>query len=586
MRRTLRTAFYVGGLVTLAALPLATLIHAAATPSPTAVVEAAQQGNRDALRAALKEGGDVNSAQGDGMTPLHWAAVRNDVEMADLLMYAGANVKATTRIGSYTPLLVAAKGGNAKVIDTLLKHGADPDRPTTNGTTALMLAAASGNVDAVRILAYYSTNINARENVKGETALAFAAASGRADAIRVLTAAGADPKVTTNEVNLAAFAKEEQEAFAALRGANGGAPAAAGRGGRGGAPAEGGRGAAPAPPQIPGVSRQYNYTELVAYWGGLSPLHIAARQGQLESVKALLEAGADVNQQSAGDKITAINIATINGNFDLAKYLLDKGADPNAAETNGVTPLYAALNVQWAAKALYPQPRAYEQQKLSYLEYMKALLDAGADPNARLTRKVWYSQYDFDQSGVDEAGSTPFWRAAYGADVEAMKLLVSYGADPSITTMRTPGRVRTGDATREITDVAPTPPVPVGGPGVAPLLAASGVGYGEGLAANHHRYAPSGMLTAVKYLVEELHVDVNVRDHEGNTAIHNAAARGDNDMIKYLVEHGADPKAVNREGKTTVDMANGPVQRISPFPDTIKLLEGMGAKNNHKCVSC
>ncbi len=279
-------------------------------------------------------------------------------------------------------------------------------------------------------------------------------------------------------------------------------------------------------------------------------------------------------------------IATINGHFDLAKMLLDQGADPNVPESNGVAPLYAALNVQWAAKALYPQPRAYEQQQLSYLEYMKVLLDKGADPNARLMRKVWYSQYDFDQSGVDEAGSTPFWRAAYGADVDAMKLLISYGADPNIASMRTPGRVRTGDATREITDVAPTPPVPVGGPGVAPLLAASGVGYGEGLAANHHRYAPGGMLPAVKYLVEELHVDVNVRDHEGNTAIHNAAARGDNEMIKYLVAHGADPKAVNREGKTTVDEANGPVQRISPFPDTIKLLEDMGAKNNHKCVSC
>ena len=345
MRRTLITAFYVGAAT---ALPLATLMHAAATPAPTAVVEAAQQGNRDALRVAIKDGGDVNAAQGDGMTPLHWAAVRNDVEMADLLMYAGANVKATTRIGSYTPLLVAAKSGNAKVIDTLIKHGSDADRTTANGTTALMLAAASGNTDAVRILAYYSTNINARENVKGETALDFAAASGRADAIRVLTAAGADPKVTTNEVNLAAFAKEEQERFAAERGGGqGGAAAAGGRGGRGGAPAEGGRGAAPAAPQIAGVSRQYNYTELVGYWGGLSPLHIAARQGHLESVKALLEAGADVNQQSSGDKITAMNIATINGNFDLAKYLLDKGGDPNAAETNGVTPLYAALSVQW-----------------------------------------------------------------------------------------------------------------------------------------------------------------------------------------------------------------------------------------------
>ena len=119
-----------------------------------------------------------------------------------------------------------------------------------------------------------------------------------------------------------------------------------------------------------------------------------------------------------------------------------------------------------------------------------------------------------------------------------------------------------------------------------PLLAAAGVGYGEGFAANAHRFAPTGMLAAVKYLVEDLHADVNARDHEGNTAIHHAAARGDNDMILYLVSKGADVRAVNRAGQTTVDMANGPVQRTQPFPETIALLEKLGAANNHKCVSC
>jgi ankyrin repeat protein len=121
---------------------------------------------------------------------------------------------------------------------------------------------------------------------------------------------------------------------------------------------------------------------------------------------------------------------------------------------------------------------------------------------------------------------------------------------------------------------------------VTPLQAAAGVGYGEGFAANSHRFAPGGMLAAVKYLVEELHADVNAFDHEGNTALHQAAARGDVEMIQYLVSKGADVKAVTREGRTTADMANGPVQRIQPYPEAVALLEKLGSKNNHKCVSC
>ena len=575
MRRTLTTGLSICAMV---ALSLSTPTHAAPAGA-TAFVEAAMNGNRDAVRALLKDGADVNTTQADGMTALHWATQKGDVELAKVLLYASANLKATTRIGGYTPLLIASKNGDAAMIETLTQAGADANVATTNGTTPLMLAAAAGKPAAVTALLDHGADVNAKETVKGETALTFAAALGRADVIRVLTAKGADVKVTTKAVDLTDFAKEEQERLAAERGLNAG-----GQAGRGNAP--GGRGGAPQGPQIAGVTRQYNYTELVAYWGGLAPMHLAARQGQLESVKALMEAGADVNQRGAGDPITPLLIATMNGHFDLAKYLVDHGADPNLAQANGATPLYAALNCQWSDKALYPQPRAFEQQHTTYLDLMKALLEKGANPNMRLTRKVWYSQYDFDQSGVDESGATPFFRAAYAADVEGMKLLVAYGADPNIRTMRTPGRVRTGDVTREVQDVSPLPPVPPGGPAITALLAASGEGYGEGFAANHHHHAPAGMLPAVKYLVEELGMDVNAKDHDGNTAVHNAAARGDNEMILYLVSKGADVKQVNREGKTTVDMANGPVQRISPFPDTIKLLEGMGVKNNHKCVSC
>ncbi len=557
-------------------------LHAAA---PASVVDAAMQGNRDAVASLLKSGADVNTAQGDGMTALHWAVQKGDVDLTKTLLYAGANVRATTRIGGYTPLLIASKNGNAAMIETLVGSGADVNTMTASGATALMFASQSGYADAVSALIAHGADVNVAEKVKGETALTFAAAYGRADVIRVLTAHGANPKVTTKVMDLAAFNKEEQERFAMFQQQQQAANARGGRGGAAAEPQRGGRGFNPN--AKPGIERQYNYTELVAYWGGVAPLHLAARQGHLDAAKALIDGGADVNQRAEGDQGTPMLVATINGHFDLAKMFLEKGADPNIAEHNGATPLYAALNCQWSAKALYPQPRAFEQQQTTYLDLMKILLDKGADPNVRLTKKIWYSQYDFDQSGVDEIGATPFWRAAYASDVDAMKLLMSHGADSNIPTSKGAGRPRTGDiGERAVQDISPMPPIPVGGPGVPPLLAAAGQGYGEGFAANHHKFAPGGMLTAVKYLVEELHADVNAREHEGNTALHNAAARGDNEMIKYLIEKGADPKIVNRAGQTTVDMANGPVQRISPFPDTIKLLEGYGVKNNHKCVGC
>lgn len=541
---------------------------------PASVVDAAMTGNRDAVKTLLQNGADVNTALGDGMTALHYAATRNDADLAKLLLVAGANIKATTRMGGYTPVLLAAKGGNAAVLDVLLSSGNGADlanTATVNGTTALMFAAQSGKVDAVTLLLDKGAKVDAKEKSRDETALMFAAAYGRADVIRALAAKGADPRATTKVVDLAAFAKEEQERFAQFLAQQGNQGRGGGRRGQMG---------------TAGIDRQYSFTELVGYQGGMAPLHLAARQGSIDSVQALLDAGADINQRSAGDKATPIIVATLNGHFDLARFMLDKGADPNLAQMNGVTPLYAAINCQWAPRAGYPQPRAYEQQKNSYLDLMNALIDKGANPNARLKMKVWYSGYDFDLSGVDEIGATPFWRAAYASDIEAMKLLVSRGADPDMPSMKGAGRPRTGDAQRDVEDVSKMPPIPVGGPGVPPVVAAAGSGYGEGFAANSHRYAPTGMLAAVKYLIEELHADPNARDHEGNTALHNAAARGDVEMIKYLVSKGADVKVVNREGKTTADMANGPVQRIQPWPEALALLESLGAKNNHKCVSC
>ncbi len=125
------------------------------------------------------------------------------------------------------------------------------------------------------------------------------------------------------------------------------------------------------------MTRQYRFNELVSTQGGLTPLLFAARQGHIDAATALLDAGADVNQVSPGDKTSPLLMAIINGHFDLANLMIERGADVKLASDNGATPLYAVLNVQWAPKALYPQPRAYTQQKMSHLDLMKVLIDQG-----------------------------------------------------------------------------------------------------------------------------------------------------------------------------------------------------------------
>jgi ankyrin repeat protein len=564
-------------------LTLAIVLSVSAGARETAPVAAAAQ-SRDAaaVRTLLKQGADVNAAQGDGMTALHWAALNGEPEITSMLLYAGANWRATTRLGGYVPLHLAAESGSAPVLELLLNAGADAAAPTSTGATALMLAAKSGNARSVELLLTRGVDVNVTERAHGQTALMFAAAAGRTDVVRTLLARGAKADVATKIIDLealtAAPGEEALQQQAAPR------PAAAAN-----ANQRAGNAAAPAAPaEVAGLTRPYRYNESIGKQGGLTALLLASRQGATETVQALLDGGADINQPSPADGLTPVLIATINGHFDLAKHLVERGADVRAFSENGVTPLYAALNVQWAPKAFYPQPRAYLQQNTSYLQLMKILLDKGADPNARLRRKVWYSTYNFDNLRLEEVGATPFWRAAYAADIEAMKLLVANGADPHLPTARPAGRTTRGvqGQLQTVSDSSGRPPVPVGGPGIPPLQAAAGWGYGDGFAGNAHRFAPSGMMAAVKYLVEEIGADVNAEDYDGNTALHQAAARGDVEMILYLVSKGADPRIINRDGQSTADMANGPVQRIEPFPEARDLLIKLGARNSNKCVSC
>lgn len=585
-------------------LVLGMLLSATAPESP--VADAAQRGDVETVRALLRQGADVNAAQGDGMTALHWAAQNGDVAMVRVLLYAGANREATTRLGGYTPLHLASQEGAGDAVRVLLEAGSNANAVTSTGASAIHFAAMAGRPEVIKALLERGANVNARDAYGGRTPLMFATAGNRLEAMRVLLKAGADLKAATRVVDYAERSRAddvEQRRRARVMAAAKEPerpPAARDTTGRGERPPAAQQPDEPDRPAVPDSTRppQYGpralrYEDWVGRQGGLTALHYAARDGKVEAVRLLLDAGADVNQVTDGDHTTPLLTTIINGNYDLAMELLKRGADPNLASDDGAAPLFAAINCEWALRTWYPQPTAWQQQQTTYLELMEALLKAGADPNARLKTHIWYAAYNAGRMGVDYSGATAFWRAAYAVDVAAMRLLVKYGADPNIPTIKPAEGRFSGAANRsrdsseaDKPDPSGLPPAPVGGPAVHPLHAASGVGYGTSRVGQQHRHVPDGWLPAVKYLVDELKVDANARDHDAYNAVHNAAARGDNEMITYLVEKGADVMAVSRRGQTTVDMANGPQQRVQPFPETIALLEGLGAKNNHKCQSC
>ena len=624
------------------ALLLALAPVSAAVDAP--VADAAMRQDVEAVRGLIAREADPDAAHGDGMTALHWAAQHGDVEIIALLTGAGADVAGRTRLGGHTPLHVASRRARAAAVRALLAAGADAGAVTSTGATALHFAAGSGSAAAVSALLDGGADVDAREPVWGQTPLMFAAARARTEAVAVLLARGADPELAGTVVDVAARNEADREESRRRRGRIAALRSATASGGsaerRSAATASGAAGVARAPdasaadartpagPRSPetaagvpagsvaGASNQTAWTssrplspearaaaaaaeaaaieadlleepeplgfaDLVGTHGGLTALLLAVREGHADAALALIDGGADVNRVSAADGTSALLIASINGHFDLALRLLELGADPTLGSDAGATPLYGALNMHWAPKARHPQPTDYLQQSTSYKELMQALIDAGADVNARLKRSLWYTTYNRDLLGVDRAGATPFWRAAHALDLDAMRLLLAHGADPHLPTIKVPSRRRPLDP-----DPSGLPAVPYGGPGVPPLLAASGVGYGQGFAGNSHRHAPDGWLPAVRFLVEEVGADVHARDHNGYNAVHHAAARGDNGLIRYLVARGVDVTQVSRMGQTTVDMANGPVQRIQPFRDTIALLESLGAVNNHRCLSC
>ena len=563
------------------------------TPADTRVADAAMIGDVDAVHALIRQAVDVNSAQGDGMTALHWAAYNGDAELAQTLLYAGANTRATTRLGAYTPLYMASKSGHAPVVDLLLKAGVDPDTAALGGITPLMMAASAGDHRSVQSLAEAGADVNATETERGQTALAFAAAFNRPEVIRALVDAGADINKASKQIEPPPPRNRPGQNFAFGQGR--------GRGGQAGQAGQGGRGRGGQAPQAQGEAaektdeaektddeastdeeektdeaKKDEKPELSTEKGRnpkgkLTPLMYASRDGAFEAVRALVELGADLDSVN-GDNSTALLLSTINGNLDIAEYLVESGADVTIASDDGATPLYGALRIQWTLRTNRPQPTTF-YEKTPYLELMKLMLEKGADPNARLRKNLWYIGYNFALERNNSSGTTAFWKAAAVGDVDGMRLLIEHGADATIASIE----------------------------GITPLLIASGAGFHG----NDSVTTPLGRMPAVRYLVEELGADVNEVDtgapedpnaagnqfrrrgpRGGRTALHNAAGRGDNEMILYLVSKGARLDAVAKNGQTIADMANGSRQRVQPYQETLALLDMMGARNNHKCVSC
>jgi ankyrin repeat protein len=538
---------------TLAILPIA------AAAGNLSLAESAKQGDRAAVQSLLKQKTDVNAALPDGTTALHWAAFNGDADLVALLLRAGANPRVVTRVGAITPLSLACINGDGPIISALLKAGADPNMATATGATPLMTAAASGSVPAVLALIEHGAQVNARESAHGQTALMFAAAKDRASVIRVLIAHGADPKLTSTVTPLERAAFDEDGNTLPERTRRGGGRGGAGATAAAAAPAAAATGddtatppdeTSPAPAAAPkrpaGAAALAGRRAAVSTLGGNTALLLAARDGHIAAVQALVESGADVNQPNAADKTPPIVMAICNGHYDVARYLLDDGADPNQTTADGLAPLYAVIDTQWAPVGWAPNPIT-GQEGYTYLDLMKALLDHGAKPDTRLTKKLWFRPTHHDESWVGTAGATAFWRAAQATDLAAMHLLIAHGADPKIANDE----------------------------GANALMVAAGIGWNG----NFSTQGPDSALDTVKYCLE-LGLDPTPADAQGYTALGGAAYRGDNALVSLLVQKGAKLDTRSTRGWSVTDMANGPSLRSSvpvKHPETVALLLKLGA---------
>ncbi|HEX5228636.1 MAG TPA: ankyrin repeat domain-containing protein [Bryobacteraceae bacterium] len=452
--------------------------------------------NRDiaTLRTLVKQHAPVNVPQSDGTTALEWAAHWNDAEAVGLLIAAGADAKTTNRYGA-SPLSEAASLGNAQIIEQLLKAGADPNtRTTADGETVLMTSARSGNLDAVNALLNHGADVNAKESYRGQTALMWAAAEHHPEVVKALLAHGADWKV--------------QSSFRETK--------------------------------IPKLSTASSISPISR--GGLTAFLFAARDGDVDTAKVMLDAGVDINQTDV-DGTNGLVISAMNKKYTFTKFLLDRGADPNVTDVKGRAVLYAVIDARdedWSAL-----PMRKETDPLPSVELIKAILAHGANVNAKLTHNLpGRSGMDYGDVALDE-GATPFMRAARSGDSAVMRLLLSARADPKV-------------ATKD---------------GNNALLFAAGIGYRD----KQTQGTDEDALEALKLCMDQ-GMDINQANGKGETALHGAANRGSDVLVKFLAEHGAKLDAKSKAGFTPLDIAMGKDSFGLPVPhdSTVALLRSLG----------
>ena len=359
-----------------------------AAHSDARLADAAEKLDRPAIQSLLKQRVPVDTPQVDGMTALHWAAHHDDLEVAQLLVRAGAGVKAANRYG-VTPLWLACTNGNAAFVELLLKAGADPNAPMPGGETPLMTAARTGSAAAVTALLAAGAIVDSKDAARSQTALMWAAAEGHAPVVQTLIDAGADfrARLTSGFTPLL---------FAVRQG------------------------------HIP-VVRTLLKAGVDA--NDTIPLDMGRRTGH---GGRLPPAGT-----------SALLLAVMNAHYEVAAVLLEAGANPNA-DLTGYTVLHAITAARKPGIG-DNDPAPEGSGSLSSIDLVKKLVAHGAHVNARMTKRV-----NLNNTRLNERGATPFFLAALTADAELMRTLAAAGADPLLTNVEnsTPLMAAAGLATR------------------------------------------------------------------------------------------------------------------------------------------